>query len=234
MPIDVILTLLRDPFGNISLPVRVSLGGSSTGTSLASAIISSLRQALVGAASIPLKTVGALLRFGTGGMRIEAIPAEPGFPTLSPGAEDRISGLAGLIEERATLGVTLVGSAGDDDRDALAVRLLAQRLEAGDDLPEVTDVDDGFFARRRVERALRERARGETSPLEKNDEELLEEYVEATEVPAPRFDDLARQRAERVRDELITRERIAPNRIRVAEERSDDDPGVEIDFFVVE
>jgi hypothetical protein len=234
MPIDVMLALLRDTSGDIALPVRFSIGRGEAGSGVSSSIASALRQALVGAASIPLKSVGALLRLGGGGMRIEVIPAEPGFPTLSPGEEAHVSGLAALLETRPRLGVVLVGSVGDEDRDGLAIRILAEDLEAGSDLPKTTGADAGIFSRRRVAKALRARARGEESPLEESDEELLHEYVEATEVREQRFSELAQQRAQRVREDLVTAEGVPPERIRISRDHRDEDPGVEVEFFLVE
>jgi len=234
MPIDVMLALLRNPSGDISLPFDVSFEEGRARTAISSSVVGAFRQAIVGAASIPLKGAASLLRLGTGGMRVADLPFAPGLADPAPEAREQIHGLAGLLEARPQLGLSLTGSAGDDDHDVLAVEVLAERLAADGDLPDLEDEDPGLFQRRRVESALRDRARGEAVALDEDDEDLLQRYLEATDVPVERFVDLANRRAQRVRDDLVTVEGIPSERVRASDDRRDDDPAVEIDLFAVE
>jgi hypothetical protein len=167
-------------------------------------------------------------------VRIEPIPARPGFAAIAADGDARISGLVGLLDSRPKLGVTLTGSAGPEDRDALAGQVLADGLDAGDPLPALSDQEVPFLSRRRISRALRDRAREEVRVLAEEDEERLRRYVERTDVPDDRFDELARKRAERIRERLATLEGVPPERIRVDEDRLDGNPGVALGFFMVE
>ena len=61
--------------------------------------------------------------------------------------------------------------------------------------------------------ALEERARGGEGALEAEDQALLARYVDATEVPAERYGELARQRAEAIRELLASAHGIPPARL---------------------
>jgi hypothetical protein len=63
-----------------------------------------------------------------------------------------------------------------------------------------------------VQSALAERGRGAPGALEPEDQALLGRYLEATRVPPERYSDLARRRAEAVRDVLAQPNALAPER----------------------
>ena len=56
--------------------------------------------------------------------------------------------------------------------------------------------DAGYFDRRNVIGALEDRARGRPMELDDDERRLLDAWIAAVEVPAERFDALARRRAE--------------------------------------
>jgi hypothetical protein len=166
-----------------------------------------------------------------GGLDLDPGPAIAGAPDLAPDSAERITDLADLLEGRPSLVLTLAGRAGDEDRDLLAEQLLAERVAAGDDLPELTDDDaPGFLARRRIRRALRKRAQGEEASLSDEDRAGLRRYVEATEVSGERYDALAQARADRVRASLLATERVDAARIALVEVSESGDPGVVLGF----
>jgi hypothetical protein len=189
-----------------------------------------LRQAMVGAASVPLKAVGGFFR-DDGGLDLDPIPAVAGAAGLTPDSTGRIAGLVDLLEGRPTLALTLAGRAGPDDREPLAEQLLAERVAAGGDLPELGDDDaPGFVARRRIRSALGKRAAGEQARLSPEDRAGLERYLEAVEVPGERYDALARARAEGVRAALLATERVDAARIELAGGHDPGAPGVVLSF----
>jgi hypothetical protein len=212
MPLDLALALLRDPQGDIRLPVPVEYGAQGGSVGLGAIVVGALRAALTGAVTSPIKAAGALLPEGGGGeISFDPIPFAPGSADAPADAGARLDPLAKLLEARPGLGLTLVGSAGPDDRLALAERVLIERVSGDQDLPELGDA--GFFARRRVRGALADRARGETGALEAEDEALLARYLEATDVPAARYTELAGRRAEALRELITTTHALPPARI---------------------
>jgi hypothetical protein len=225
MPLDLTLALLRDSQQKISLsvPVVVGLDGGSTRVGLRSILQSALRQALVGAATSPLKMGGfALSALGVGGSASEPLPSVPGQSILVEGHEDRIAATAVLLSSRPGLDIELRGLSGPSDGPPLAEAMLIERLEAGDGLPDVEDA--GLLARRRVASALRARGRGEPGELDDGDRALLGRYVAVVEVPPERLAALARLRAETVRDALVA-DGVDAARLTVGETGSGD-PGV--------
>ena len=105
------------------------------------------------------------------------------------------------MNERPALGLTLDGQTSPVDEPGLAYAILRDRAVAGDGLPELEGV--GFFARRRLAGALRERADGGAGVLDSTDETLLSRYVATQTVPAERYEALAQVRAQSVLDALI-------------------------------
>jgi hypothetical protein len=143
----------------------------------------------------------------------DPIAFAPGGADVPSEAEARVASTARLLGERPTLSLTLRGSAGPEDRAALAERVLIERIAAGEGLPELSDAP--FFARRRVRGVLAARGRGEAGELTPEDAPLLRRYVEATEVPSGRFTDLAKGRAESLRNLLEGEFEISPVRLAV-------------------
>jgi len=233
MPLDLALALLRDSSGKISLSVPVTVEEAGAGIRLRSIIQSALRQALVGAASSPLKMAGlAVSTLGVGGGTSEPLASVPGRAALADGQEERLVGTAALLSARPGLGLELRGRAGPEDVPRLAEEILIERVGSGGDLPELEDA--GFLARRRVANALRERDRGEPGGLEEKDQALLARYVAAVDVPSQKLAELARLRAEAARDALMTEAGVEATRLDLDEAIESGEPGVLLELRSIE
>jgi hypothetical protein len=226
MPIDLALALLRDPGGDIALPIPLEYGGGGASADVGAILLGALRAAITGAVTSPIKALGALVPEG-GAAQISFAPLvfAPGLAAPSADAPGQLGPLAQLLAQRPALGLALRGRAGPDDRLALAEQILIERVAADKGLPSLEDA--GFFARRRVQSALAERGHGEPGALEPEDQALLARYREATPVPPERYADLARRRAEAVRD-LLTPS-ISPDRLAL-EVASDGAPDVVVEL----
>lgn len=235
IPLDVALALLRDPAGDIALSVPVTVDEQGARTGIGTIVAGALRQALLGALTSPLKMLGALgsgvggLLGGGDGPAIRPIASEPGRAAPAEGAHERFEGLAKLLGERPQLALRLRGRTGDADRPLVAQRILAERIESGEGLPEIPD-GAGFFARRRIENALRERAAGEPGELDPEDEALLARYVAAVDVPEERLAELARARAEALREEIVREAGVDGARLLVGAPAAPGDPGVVLEL----
>lgn len=240
MPLDLVLALLRDPSGEISLSIPVKIDEKGSTVSLTSILASTLRAALVGALSAPLKMLGAGFNAFRGdddegdsdGLGIPPVPSVPGGAAAGEGAEARIEGLAKLLRQRPAMGLLLSGRTGEADRAPVAEQILAERLEDGDGLPDLED--SGFLARRRIRDALEARASGdsEAEPLSAEDRALYDRYVASVTIEPARLDELARQRAEAVRDLLVVR-KIEAERLEIGErDEQDGSPGVVVSLKV--
>jgi hypothetical protein len=212
MPLDLALALLRDPKGDIALPIPLEYGQQGAKAGIGAIVRGALKAAVTGAVTSPIKALGVLLpEGGSAEISFEPVAFAPGGAAAPEDAAARTGPLAKLLAQRPGLGLGLVGHAGPDDRLALAERVLIERVSADQALPELGDA--GFFARRRVRGALEARGRGEPGALEPEDEALFARYLEATQVPAERYTDLARQRAEALRDVFTTAHGIAATRL---------------------
>lgn len=235
MPLDLILSVLRSPNGDISVPVDVEFdeGGSAVDTT--EIIMGALRQALVGAATIPLKALGGVFgAVGGGGVSFEPLLAVPGSTDPAPGIRERVDGLLELLASRPGLLVRLTGTTGDEDVPFLAEEELADRVAAGGDLPELRDDQQaGLFARGRIKGALKKRAKGEPIDLKEEDMVFLRRYVATVSVPEARHAALANARAERTRKYLLATQAVEETRISI-DPPGRGQPGVEFAFGSVD
>ena len=224
MPLDLALALLRDPKGDIALPIPLTYGAKGASAGVGTILLGALSAALTGAVTSPIKALGLLLPEG-GGAQVSFSPIAfaPGDATVTPEASQQLTPLAALLAQRPALGLALIGTAGEGDRLALAEQILIERVAKGDGLPPLEDA--GFFARRRVAGALADRGKGEPGALEPEDQALLARYLEATKVPPERYADLARRRAEALRDALATAHGVAPARLSAEVGREPGAPG---------
>jgi hypothetical protein len=212
MPLDLALALLRDPQGDIKLPIPLEYGQQGAKAGIGAILLGALRAAITGAVTSPIKALGVLLpEGGSAEISFEPVAFAPGSAAVPDDAAARTEPLAKLLAQRPGLGLALVGHAGPDDRLALAERVLIERVAADQDLPELSDA--GFFARRRVRGALEARGRGEPGALEPEDQALFARYLEATPVPDERYTDLAKRRAEALRDVFAAAHGIAAARL---------------------
>jgi hypothetical protein len=230
LPLDFALALLRDPAGDIQLPLNLAFEGSTLATDLGATVAAALRQALTGVLSSPLKLVGAVFPAGGGPVELtlDPLPAVAGSAELAPGADQRLSPLAEILAERPMLGLVLRGRTGPADRAPLAEQVLVERAQAGAPLPELEGA--GLFARGRLVEALEAKGRGEPAELSGEDAALLARAVAAVEVPAARTAALARQRAERLRDLLVQEKGLDPASLAIGEAAGEGEPGVEIEL----
>jgi hypothetical protein len=224
--LDLALALLRTPSGDIRLPIPLTVERENLRVGLGTLVLGAVRSALLGVVSSPLKALGAALPGGgEGEVDASALAAAPGSPDLLPDESARVKALRKLLRTRPLLAATLSGQAGPADRDALALALLRERAAAGESLPEVPG--GGFFASRRVAEALRE---GTEGALAGDDAALYERMLAAAEVPAERFSDLARRRAEALRERLVTGKRPVDAARVVAAEPAEGEPGVGLEL----
>src|SRR6185503_19835885 len=64
MPIVLALALLRDPGGDIALPIPLEYGGRGTSAGVGAILLGALRAAITGAVTSPIKALGAILPEG--------------------------------------------------------------------------------------------------------------------------------------------------------------------------
>jgi len=201
MSLDVVLALLRDSAGDISLSVPVGIDADGAGIELTPIVTSAVRNAIQGAIASPAKLLGMFTSGEESDDALGAIPFAPGTSRLSGERRDGLGGLVDLVMQRPMLALSLRGHWSEADRDPTARTILAEKAESGGDFPSVEG--DGFFARRRVGDALVRRARGEAADLSEEDQALLERYVEAEEVGDDRLRALAEARSQTLRSALL-------------------------------
>ena len=58
MPLDLALALLRDPQGDIALPIPIEYGAQGASANIGTILLGALRAAITGAVTSPIKALG--------------------------------------------------------------------------------------------------------------------------------------------------------------------------------
>lgn len=228
LSLDLVLALLRDLKGDIELRIPLVWQKGELAAGFAAVVRDALKGALTGAITSPIKMAGALIpRQGGRAASFEDLPSEPGQSELDEDAARRLAPVAKLLKSRPALGLEVRGQTSAADRSGLALAILGERLEAGEDVVEVEDM--GFLARRRIAEAVRERAAGGTAGLEPEDQERLQRWLDAQPVPPERFAALGTSRAEAARAALTKLGAPAPAVVVGAPEEAET-PGISIEL----
>jgi hypothetical protein len=213
VPFKLAIALLEDARGDIALSIPVTLE-QGVRVDLRSSLPDAFYGALRGAVRTPLELVGAALPTGPAGAAPDlgvALGAEPGAAELDD--PERTAQLAALLATRPELGVMLHGRALPDAEPELALQLLVEHSQAGEELPALPEV--GWVERRSIVRALEALSRDEPTELDDEGRALLSRYAASVDIPPERLEALARARAEGVRERLVSGEGVALGRIGV-------------------
>jgi hypothetical protein len=116
----------------------------------------------------------------------------------------------------------------------VALDLLAENALEDRPLPDVGAQDAGYFDRRNVIGALEDHARGRPMELDDDERRLLDAWIAAVEVPAERFDALARRRAEVAGRRLLELHEADPRQVRPADAAEAGAPAVRIVFEAID
>jgi hypothetical protein len=205
IPVELALSLLEGPGGEIDLRVPVSGGAGGTELELRHVILTVLRNGLVKTLAAPFKMFGTLLTRGDriGEVRINPIEFEPGSLVPDDQASARLAGVIEFLKDRPRLGLALRGVAAPGDVDGLKRERLRQALAKTPAVPDAPLVA--------VYRGAGGGAGGHVPPAAEMERFLLER----TRVTEDDLRTLAEQRARVIRETLI-RHGIEPGRLSLA------------------
>jgi len=235
LPLPMLLALLRDPTGKISLDVPIATDAAGTSVGIGTLLAGALRQALVGALASPLKLAGAVFQNG----KVQAIapphiPFGAGRDEIPSESETLLSQLAAFVGSRPGLGVTLHTDATERDRRWLAEQGLRAALgEPQGVFGRIRNLTQGG-RRDRIAAALDARARDDVGELAAEDAAVLEQWLaERPPVEPARLQALGQSRLEHIRDLLVSRHAVAASQITlqpVPADLAETDPSVRIDL----
>jgi hypothetical protein len=220
IPLSLVLALLRDPRGDIKLDVPVAVDESGTQVGLGTVVAGAVRSAILGAVTSPLKAVGMLGGSGEGEAALEPPPigAEVGRPALTADGEKQVGQVAALLGSRPGLGVELDAVVTSADVRWLQEQDVRAELEARSGMVNAIRGLPEIRARRRILRALADRAVSKSGDLDADDRAKLDAWIAARPgIPPERLRDLGRVRARAAADALRDRHGIPPERITVDE-----------------
>ncbi len=198
VPLDLAVSLLKNPFGNINLSLPIGGETSSPDFDYGDAVWSAVRNSVIRLVVLPFSLVGRLA-FNEDStiesIRINPITFEPGSARLTDAATQQLERLAALLRDKPELGLLLRPVATVTDANRLKQQALDERLRAlaRDDSPEarraaVLQLHDELYPRR------------EPPPTP---EQALRRVQRAAPVPEAALEKLVAQRQASARQALV-------------------------------
>ncbi len=232
IPLSLALGLLKDLDGKIQLAIPVAGKRDKVNIGFGRIVAQALRKALVGALASPLKLFGAVAGDGKiKSLAPQPIAFPPGSSELSAEGAARAEELAGLLAASPGVALVLTGQGSDSDQRVLRERALLVQLEANRGVRALAALGE-IATRRAVRDHLGRKLAGETPRALSDEEAHWLETAISQSVPRTRaLEELAEDRAARVRDLLASEHGIAATRLVVESPRVDPpaaEPGVGI------
>jgi hypothetical protein len=226
LPLTLALALLKDPGGDISLDLPLSVKRGQTTAGLTTAVAGVMREAIIGAVTTPLKLIGSVV-IGSGKVKsfsLEPVDFAPGSADFEPASAAALEALATMVKSRPGLALEFHPVIVAADVRALKEAALLEAFDAdtalGAGVPDVS-----WLQKRRLRAYLEAELAGNLASLEPEDAELLTAVLAAR--PSPR-DALASLVAGRIaglesalRDQygLLAEQIAAPREADLAESR---------------
>ena len=209
LPLELVVALLADPQGRISLDVPVRGSLSDPQFDFGAIVLEALGNVVRKIVSAPFRALARLIGGGADEGDPGQVTFSPGSARLSPPAEEEVAQLAKGLAERPQLAVEVHGGF-DPARDLEALRLRAARRDvaraAGVDAapemsnPKVIAAAERLYLERGGTRAVLQRLREGKEPYGRA---LLAQLAAATSIDPVETQALARERADAVRLALI-------------------------------
>jgi hypothetical protein len=215
MPLSLALALMTDLQGNITLNLPVSGGRKGASFGIGTAIRDALKQAILSTATSPLKLIGAVAEIGQTPTSLTPPPVSfaLGRNREEEGEAAKIDRLGKFLSSSTALVLRLHGETSDDDRRWLAEQKLRSTIEAESGLMgSVRHIGEGGD-REAALAYLEARAEDKPAELPEDHQPWFDAALAKQKVTDDDLRALARQRAEAVRDRLLSVTKVAPGRI---------------------
>lgn len=239
LPLALVIALLKDLNGDISLQLPVEGRFNEPGFQWSGTVVRAIRDVVIGAVTSPLKVLGALFKGKDKleGFTLEPIHFLPGTRQIKEDSQKQLSRLALFLTQRPNLDLRLGGVAGPQDQDLLRDQLVLNQLPArpatatngSDTALQVTPQDE---VRQFLAQKLSAEGSETSSALSSQAGDLLTRLRKTVTVPANETERLARDRVQVVIDELTTRHTIAANRLHVSLEKQRGPDGAEVRYTI--
>jgi hypothetical protein len=226
IPLEFAVALLQDIHGVIRLQVAMS-GDTGPELNVTALIWRAVRNAIVRAITAPFRWVGNILTFGgrIGAIQIDPIFFQPGTREIQPKSAKQLAQLAELLQEKPRIELKLKGSVSRGELDAIKKKGFWEQIQT----VEAEGYEDALVR-------LYKNMGGITDPkipLPPIVEESLERFVlERIAISEDQLHELARERAEIIKQELQNRG-VDPERLSVTAAQDlakGEKPAVEIEI----
>jgi hypothetical protein len=247
LPLTLVIALLKDLNGNISLRLPVEGRMSEPGFRLSGAILKALRDVLIGAVISPLKLLGAVFK-RKGNLRdftLEPIRFVPGTSQLSEQGKDQLERLGIFLAERPELDLRVNGSTGSDDLRVLKDRQILTQLQARvaetatQPKPETEPAEEPSRPATPQDEVLQFLAQQLDQPksapvptLSPQATELLAQLRQDVMLPAQAVEHLAGERVDIVIGELTTHRSVSAARFHRDREKQRGSGGAEVRYMI--
>jgi len=213
VPFGVLISLLKNPKGEIRLSVPVSGDIASRQFDMSEAFWAAVRKTAVGVMALPVSWIGKI--FYTEDARIETVRIWPvyfeaGTTKFAPGFEQHADRLAGFLRDAPGVALAMKPILTVDDIAALKRDAVRRRIDAAAHEPGQAGGPEAIAARLFAERFPDRQAPAGL-------EALVTELAKTEPNPDAAVKALAAQRVEATRSRLLAKGTVTPERLRVTE-----------------
>ncbi|MDQ8193155.1 DUF748 domain-containing protein [Coraliomargarita sp. SDUM461004] len=220
LPLDLAVTLLKGPNGvmDLSLPLSGDLSDPKVG------IGQIVRTAIVGlitnVATAPFKLLSGLV--ASGDEDLSLVQFDVGSAKLAPAMITRLNTLAAALKERPGLRLVITAQISSEDEQTLAEAQLRRELLGESDFNDEKLYETRLFKRyREWANSAKDADVAAVADVEVDREQILQVLLPAIQLSNATRMHLAANRAEAVREHLMTAQGIAAERLSIAEPQLD-------------
>lgn len=246
LPLSLVIALLKDLNGDITLRLPVAGRWNEPGFQLGGTILRAVRDALIGAVTSPLKLLGAVfIRKGTiQDFTLKPIRFIPGTSQLHDEGRAQLERLGRFLAQRPELDLRLSGHTGPADLQMLTDQLILAQLPEGkastkeEQIPEAEPEGEALQmtpqdeVRRFLSYRLSQSAAAGAPVLSPQAAALLAQLRDQVVVAQQALDRLVEERLQAVITDLTAKRTIASARLHAAPERWHGREGEEVRYLI--
>lgn len=247
LPLTLVIGLLKDLNGDISLQLPVAGRVGEPGFYWRGTILRAVRDVIIGAVMSPLKLLGAVFKGKDTleGFTLEPIQFVPGTSQISDAGREQLVRLAQFLARRPELDLRLSGSVGPEETSLLKDRQILAQLPASPVPPETQNIPAGQQekgsapqatpqeeVRRFLTQELGQPGNTSVPPLSPQAAELLAQLRKQVVIPADAAARLAAERVQAVISGLTAFHAVPAARLHLNPEKQRGPGGPEVRYVI--
>lgn len=225
LPLALVIALLKDLNGDISLQLPVEGRVNDPGFEWSGTVVRAVRDVIIGAVTSPLKVLGALFKGKDTleGFSLDPVRFVPGTTQIAESGKEQLSRLTVFLSQRPMIDLRFSGATGPEDTEILRTQEMLRQLPATSTASEKAGDTQQVTPQEEVRKVLTEipptQGNRSVAALSPQATALLAQLRKQTKVTAEMAEQLAQERVRAVLSELTIRHAVAADRLHISPEK---------------